>query len=486
MKQLKYLLVYALLHCIISWSDSSNITDQVKEYETIAQNLSKENKKTEALAFYKKALELNPRNAQTLYATANVCRDLDLYPEAAALYSQTMELDPKNLQLMLDAANMFNMIDELEIALQLYKKILTLHPTALEVLYNYGFTLKKKGLVREAIEIYHRILAIRPDYAHPHFSMALAHLSLGNFEQGWKEYEWRWKAYNEEPKKFAQPTWQGQDLKGKIILLHAEQGLGDSFQFIRYAKIMKSKGASIIFQVQNPLKKILSLCPYLDKVIAIGEPIPSFDYHLPLMSCPLIFDTTIDTVPHEIPYLYADSSLTEQWRQKLGADTKFKIGICWQGNSNYSTQFLRKAVAAKSMHISHFIPLTQIPGITLYSLQKINGTEQLQELNDLSIKTFDSSFDEQNGRFMDTAAVIKNLDLVISIDTSIGHFAAALGTPTWILLPNPPDWRWIGSNPEYKDKTPWYPNVRLFTQPKVGDWQAVISEIVIALKKEIV
>lgn len=481
MKRLKYLLICATLYNLSSWSD---VLSEFKQCTEHAQKLAQENKKTEALSFYKKALELNPHDFTTLYATASLCRDLELCAEAAALYSQAMELEPKNLQLILDAANMFNILDELDITLQLYKKILDIKPYALEVLYNYGYTLKKKGLVHEAIGIYNRILTMRSDYAHPHFSLALAYLSLGNLEQGWKEYEWRWKAYNEEPKKFDQPTWQGQDLQGKTILLYAEQGLGDSFQFIRYAKLLKSMGANIIFEAQKPLKKILSLCPYLDTVMVAGEPIPSFDYQLPLMSCPLVFNTTLDTVPHEIPYLYADKSLTEQWNDKLKHDTHLKIGICWQGNAQYSTLFLRKTVAAKSLHVRHFIPLTQIPGITVYSLQKINGTDQLQELNGLPIKTFDESFDKFHGRFMDTAAVIKNLDLVITIDTSIGHLAAGLGTPTWILLPAPPDWRWIGCNSEYKNKTPWYPNVRLFTQPKVGDWESVINQVVIALKEE--
>lgn len=485
MNKQKYVFICMLVHSLFLWPQPPDIVAQFNAYTAHAQTLCKENKKTEALAYYKKALALNQKDAKTLYATANLCRDLDMYPEAAALYSQTMELEPKNTQLILDAANMFTMIDELDIALQLYKKILSINPMALEALYNYGYTLKKKGNVHEAIDIYKRILSIRSDYAHPHFSLGLAYLSLGDFEHGWKEYEWRWQAYNEKPREFAQPIWQGQDLNGKTILLYAEQGLGDSFQFIRYAQVFKSMGACVIFAAQPPLKKILSLCPYLDSVIIPGEKIPNFDYHLPLMSCPLLFNTTVSTVPDTIPYLYADPTLQAAWRQRLSNDNQYKIGICWQGNANYSTQFLRKAVAAKSIHVSEFLPMAKISGITLYSLQKINGIDQLNELKDICIRTFDHDFDESHGRFMDTAAVIKNLDLVITIDTSIAHLAAALGTPTWIFLPSPSDWRWIEHNPEYTYKTPWYPNVRLFRQKKPGDWQAVINQVMQALKKEI-
>lgn len=479
---MKHLTIIALsLLGSLAISSYAAQSDRFKEYAAHAHALDKENKKTDALIYYKKALEINPHDSSTLYATANVCRDLELFQEAAALYSQAMALEPRNLQLVFDAANMFNMTDELDTALTLYKKILAVNPLLMEVLYNYGYTLKKKGLIKQSIAIYQRILAIRPDYAHPHFSLALAYLSLGEFEKGWKEYEWRWKAYNEEPKKFSQPRWTGENVQGKTILLYAEQGLGDSFQFIRYAQLMHRMGARVIFQAQPPLKKILSLCPYLDSVIAIGEPLPTFDYHLPLMSCPLVFNTVASTIPHEIPYLYADRSLESKWKKLLANDKNFKIGICWQGNANYSTQFLRKTVAAKSMPVRSFEPLCAIQGITLYSLQKINGTEQLKELDHLSIKTFNADFDEKNGRFMDSAAVIKNLDLVITIDTSIGHFAAALGTPTWIMLPNPADWRWMIN----KNDTPWYPNVRLFTQQKTGDWDSVVNQVVEALKKEI-
>ena len=429
------------------------------------------------------SISLEPINqdGETLRVCANEYRDKEQFEKAAQLYDQAMAISPRNLQLILDAANMYNMIDDLDHALSLYKKILDIHPLALEALYNFGYTLKKKGLISHAVDVYTKILSLRPDYAHPHFSLSLAYLSLGDFERGWKEYEWRWKAYNEEPKKFAQPTWNGENLQGKTIFLYAEQGFGDSFQFIRYAKIMKAMGARVIFEAQKPLKKILSLCDYLDTVIEMGQPIPPFDYHLPLMSCPLICNTTTRNVPCDIPYLKADPRLVQDWHTQLASPAAFKIGICWQGNANYSTQFLRKAVAAKSLHVKEFIPLTQIPGVCVYSLQKTNGEEQLKEINAIQIKTFDAAFDETHGRFMDTAAVIQNLDLVITIDTSIAHLAAALGTPTWILLPNPSDWRWMLDRTD----TPWYNNVRLFRQSKPGDWDSVMQKVIETLKEEL-
>ena len=188
-------------------------------------------------------------------------------------------------------------------------------------------------------------------------------------------------------------------------------------------------------------------------------------------------------VDAEIPYLHADEKLTAEWKQKLAKDKNFKIGICWQGNDNYATPLLRATVAQKSVHPKEFAPICQLPGVSLYSLQKTTGTDQLKELpNGMHIITFDGDFDQSNGRFMDTAAVIKNLDLVITVDTSISHLSSGLGTPTWIMLPNPSDWRWMMD----RNDSPWYPNVtRLFKQPTPGDWQSMIKEVAVELKKHI-
>ncbi len=447
-----------------------------KAYQQLVSLLCKQNKHKEAFDYAKKALEFDPNEFEMIYKMGQIYRHMDKFEESIPYFRRAVAVNPKHIHVILDLANMLNMTEQTDEAIQWYKKILEINPKVNEALYNLGFTLKKQGHLTEAMEIYHKLIELKPDYAQPHFSLSLSYLTLGDFENGWKQYEWRWAAYNETPRKLAKPTWQGEDLQGKTIFLYAEQGLGDTFQFIRYAKLLKDRGATVIFEAQKPLKQILSLCPYIDKVITGSDSIPAYDYQIALMSLPLIFKTTLDTVPAEIPYLYADQNLVQQWKQKLSADTNFKIGICWQGNSQYSTQFLRKAVAAKSLHVSEFEPLAKLNGISLYSLQKINGTDQIKELN-INIRTFDQDFDEKNGRFMDTAAVIKNLDLVITIDTSISHFAASLGVPTWILLPEPADWRWMLKRTD----TPWYPNIRLFRQPKVGDWKSTIQDVITAL-----
>lgn len=450
----------------------------VKAFQQLTLLLCKQNKHKEAYEYVKKALELDPNDYEMIYRMGQTLRNLDQFEESLPYFRKAVALQPTNIHMILDLANTLNMLDQTEEAITFYQRILEINPKINEVLYNLGFSLKKLGHLKEAVEIYTKLIETKPDYAQPHFSLSLSYLALGDFERGWKEYEWRWAAYNETPRKYKQPMWDGSDLHGKTILLYAEQGLGDSFQFIRYAKLLKERGAIVIFDAQKPIKQILSLCPYLDKVVTGNDPLPAFDFQIPLMSLPLVFNTTLKTVPAEIPYLHADQKLVEYWKEKLASDKNFKIGICWQGNANYSTQFLRKTVAAKSMHVREFAPLAQVKGISIYNLQKMNGDEQLKEVNQLlNIRSFGPDFDDKNGRFMDTAALIKNLDLVVTIDTSISHFAAALGTPTWILLPEPADWRWMLKCTD----TPWYPNVRLFRQPKVGDWKSVMEDIVTAL-----
>src|SRR3990167_5317716 len=451
-----------------------------KAYLQQASLLYEQKKKHEALACYKRGIEHDPSSFDLWYRAGGLLKELDQFKEALEYYTKAEELNPNHINLLLEIGNTYNMLDSVHKALEYYKKILEINPKALEALYNFGYTLKKMGYMKEAIEVYEKILEQRPNYAHPHFSLSLALLSLGEFDRGWKEYEWRWAAYDESPKKFKEPLWDGSDPKGKRILLYAEQGLGDTLQFIRYAKLIKDQGGTVILETQKPLKDLLSLCPYLDAVIARGESVPEFDYQMPLMSLPLIYNSNEDTIPLGIPYLYAQPQLIKEWKEKLSHDEGIKIGICWQGNPNYRTQFLRQTVAAKSITVDKFAPIGRLPGVKLYSLQKISGDDQLEQHDDsFFVHDFGPDFDNRNGRFMDTAAVMKNLDLVITVDTSICHLAGGLGVPVWIFLPEPPDWRWMLKRPD----TPWYPNMRLFRQPTMGDWNSVIQDIVYALQE---
>jgi len=391
-------------------------------------------------------------------------------------YRHALNCNPNHVGLMVELANMLNILGQYDEALELYIHALEINPNLHVALYNFGFTLKKLGRIQESIAIQKRTIEQKPDYANAHFSLSLSYLTLGNFKRGWQEYEWRWATYNESPKKFDCPVWNGSNPAGKTILLYAEQGLGDTFQFVRYAKVLKEKGATVILQTQNALATLFEQCPYIDTVIKRTHPAaPAADFHTALMSLPLLCKTELHSVPADIPYLYADQALVNYWHKKLANDPHFKIGLCWQGNMQYPTASLRRTVAEKSIPVNYFGPISQLQGVSLYSLQKINGTKQLDTLdNTLVIQTFGPDFDESNGRFMDTAAIMKNLDLVITVDTAIAHLAGALGTPVWVLLPQIADWRWMLERTD----SPWYPTMHLFRQDESGNWEALIERIV--------
>lgn len=436
-------------------------------------------KHNEAIAIYKEGLDIDHSNADLHFRLGSVYKHKDMFQEAITELRTATEKNRDNLVYKLELANTLHLIDGSEEAAKLYQTILEHNPENHHVLYNLGYTVKKMGYIDEALEIYNKVLEMEPNYALARFSRSLIYLILGDWKRGWQEYEWRWAAYDESPKKFDAPVWDGSDIRGRRILLYAEQGLGDTIQFIRYAELVKDLGAHVIVETQDAVKDILKLCPYIDEVYSRGERLPHFDTHIALMSLPLVFDTQIETTPHNIPYIYAKPELVAYWADQLKDDHNFKIGICWQGNPNYRTQFLRQAVAGKSMHVKNFEPIARLKGISLYNLQKMGGEDQLQELApDVEIKSFGSDFDKHNGRFMDTMAVMKNLDLIITIDTGTCHVAAALGIPTWNLLPNPADWRWMID----RNDTPWYNNMRLFKQPSPGDWQGAIQECVKALE----
>lgn len=432
-----------------------------------------------ATEHFQKAIELEPTSCNALLSLARTLFEQEHYDEAEKHLENVLEIEPNNLEALLGLGNIFSINQQFEKALGNYQKMLELLPEESSIRYNIAYTLKRLGHIEKSIAMYNSVIEKKPDYAEAHFGLGLAYLVSENFELGWQEYEWRWKRTSSKPRNLSKPQWDGSDICGKTIVIHAEQGLGDTFQFIRYARVLKEQGATVIAAVQDQLIPLLSFCPYIDIVLSLWSQFPPYDVHAPLMTLPLIMKTTIDTIPSaDTPYLFAKQKLIEHWHKQLENNTDFKIGICWQGNKSYQSRFLKAAVAAKSIHLSLFEPIASIPGVTMYSLQQINGTEQLKELHSFSIVTFDKHFDKDNGRFMDTAALMKNLDLIITIDTSIAHLAGGLGVPVWLLLPNPPDWRWLLNRLD----TPWYSTVHLFRQPVTGDWESVMEDVLSALR----
>jgi len=295
--------------------------------------------------------------------------------------------------------------------------------------------------------------------------MSLALLLTGNFREGWREYEWRWetKYLISSRRTFPQRLWDGSDIKGLTILLHAEQGFGDTIQFIRYAPLVARRGAKIIFECPKELISLLRSVEGIEEVIVRGETLPEFNLHCPLLSLPLAFDTTLETIPAMIPYITNDPTYTEKWKNKIDwADSRFRIGLAWAGNPGFKQNRYRNC------ELENFLPLTQLPRVIFYSLQKGEEAKEAKHPPG-GMKIIDLTEDIHD--FSDTAAFIENIDLVISIDTAVTHLAGAMGRPVWTLLPFSPEWRWMLN----REDSPWYPTMRLFRQSSHGDWESVIS-----------
>jgi tetratricopeptide (TPR) repeat protein len=348
-------------------------------------------------------------------------------------------------------------------------------------LLSIGFMLKKLNRYEQALALY--------EYARPYVSqkssleraLSGAYLAIGDFEHGWPAYEYRWTnppAYNQELKNYLE---RGGSLHNKIVVLKTEYGLGDTLQFIRYAQILKDAGAYVIVESQKSLIPLLTLCPYIDKVCP-QESVNGAHFFALLMSLPLILHTNVQTIPAQVPYLFADPELVSRWSSKKALHKKLHIGICWQADIHAQShnQTVIDDAKSKSIALNYFFDLAQLDQIQLYSLQKVNGLEQLKSCD--TIIHFDD-LDTTHGPFMDTAALMKNLDLVITIDTSIAHLAGGLGVPCWLLLNYGADWRWLGGMPEYQEISPFYPTMKLFRQKTPGDWRTVIREVTTKLKE---
>ena len=259
--------------------------------------------------------------------------------------------------------------------------------------------------------------------------------------------------------------WNGEDLNGRRLLLHREQGLGDAIQFIRYVPLLAERGAKVIVHCDRSLHRLFSHGLPIEQLVADHDPLPDFDFHLPLMSLPRLFATTIETIPNQVPYLMPTSDLIEQWSQRLAVSSaELKIGMVWSGSVHFPGNHER------AMTLSKLEPLLELRGFRFYSLQKGPPSSQLSSLPArLSITDLGGEFAD----YADTAAAIMNLDLLLTVDTSVAHMGGALGRPTWVMLSRLPDWRWLRE----RSDSPWYPTMRLFRQQRLNDWPSLVSEV---------
>jgi len=430
-------------------------------------------KVAESVAYYRNSVRLAPGNAEAWNNLGASLSSLRRPEEAEKCLRRALELEPGYPQAHNNLGNALNAQGRFDEALASYLRALHFKPDYFEVYDHVGLVLQAQGRLAEAVDWFTQALERAPELGAVHMNYALASLQRGDFARGWTEYEWRFRCREHPILAQGMPPWDGSPLHGRSILLWAEQGLGDSIQFIRYAPAVAQRGGRVIVTCPRLLERILATCPGVAQVIPEGTPQLDFACHAALMSLPRIFGTALDTIPSDVPYLAADPALATQWRDELARFDGFKIGIAWQGNPDH------KKDRHRSFRLARFELLAGVPGIKLFSLQKGLGTEQLEELSGrFPVTDLGGRLDD----FMDTAALVQNLDLVITPDTSLAHLAGALGVPVWVPIPFAPDWRWLLD----REDTPWYPSMRLFRQRRWGDWDDVFSRMAQELSEVVI
>jgi tetratricopeptide (TPR) repeat protein len=448
--------------------------DSAEAHNNLGNVLQEQGQLDEAQACYQQALHLRPDYAEAHNNLGNVLQKQGKLVEALACLQQALRLKPDYTEAHNNLGNVLQKQGKLVEALACLQHALRLKPDFAEAHYNLGNVLKEQGQLTEALASYQQALRLTPDYAEAHWNRALVWLLAGDFEQGWPEYEWRWQRQEASPPRFPQPRWDGASLHGQTILLWAEQGLGDTLQFVRYAPLVQARGGCVLVACQPALVPLLSRCPGIDQLLSQGSPLPPFDAWAPLLSLPGLLQTTLATVPRTVPYLFPDPERVQYWRQELHPLEGFKIGIVWQGNSRHQNDKQR------SIPLAQFEPLARVERVQLISLQKGAGREQLEAVAE-RFPVIDLGQRLDGDSLADAAAAMQNLDLLIACDTALAHLAGALGVPVWLALPFAPDWRWLLE----REDSPWYPSMRLFRQQKWGDWDEVFARMAAALQQRL-
>ena len=393
--------------------------------------------------------------------------------EALAGFRRAIELAPEYAEAHYNLAGALVALHRLDEAEKSYRRAIELRPSDCDIHNNLGTLLELQGRVDEAMACYERALQIDPNSPGVHRNRAMLRLLLGDYEQGWPEYEWRWQMPGNPRPPCPQPPWLGEPLDGGTILLISEQGLGDTIQFVRFAPLVKQRSrARVVLLCPRAWHALLSTAPGLDALAAEDDKQEPFDRYAPLLSLPANLGTRIETIPTFDHYLSAEPARVAAWRERLSDRGACRVGIAWQGSPYFTGDYYR------SIPLEHFLPLAACPGVKLFSLQKNFGSEQLAALaGQGGIVDLGPSLDAEGSAFVDTAAVMLNLDLVITSDTSICHLAGALGVPVWVVLQYKPNFRFFLE----RDDNPWYPSMRHFRQPRFGDWSGDFQQIAAAL-----
>jgi tetratricopeptide (TPR) repeat protein len=461
-----------ILHALNRYSEALESYDRAlkfkPDYAEVHANrgnaLLRLGRRDESLACYDRAIALKPGYFAALYNRGNALLALDRPSDALASYDAALALVPNHPDTINNRGNALLKLGRTADALAAYDMALTLDPGRAEAASNKGNALNALGRPQEALAAFDKALSNEPEFASSHYNASMARLMLGDFKAGWAQYEWRWQVsqFHGQQRNFTAPLWLGQEpLAGKTILLHGEQGFGDTIQFVRYAPMVAALGATVLLEVPPPLAPLMQGMPGVTRVIAGGEALPAFDFQCPLMSLPHAFGTELSSVPANVPYLTAPADRMAKFAAALTPMQAPRIGLAWSGRPTHLNDRNR------SLSLTQLVPLFSAQA-SFVSLQRDVRPEDATVLAQLPLL----HFGEQLCDFADTAAVISQLDLVISVDTSVAHLAGALGKPVWILLPHAVDFRWMLSRPD----SPWYPTAKLLRQQTAGDWAAVVAQ----------
>ncbi len=462
----------------------------------------------EALQAFRQAIAVNPDHVDTLNNLGNLLKASGQIKEAIACFLSALLIRPNDAVLHNNLGSCFVVIGLLNKAEDEFRRAIDLHPDYPEALNNLGNVIYMQGNDEDTEALYRRALALRRDYPealsnlsnalkdkgemeeavrlcrqvdaqrntpeHRH-NLALTLLAAGHLPEGFAANESRWESYQMEGARrpFSQPLWQGEADKGKTLLIHAEQGFGDTLQFCRYAPLAAARGLRVILEVQQPLARLMRSLKGVDMIVTRGDPLPDFDTHCPTLNLPLAFGTELRDIPATLPYLAAEKPNIALWRDRLPrtAVSTLRIGLAWEGSPRLHSFDLAATNRRRSINPELLAPLMNVPNAQFISLQK-NGPPAPQRFGLIDLM-------EHCNDFADTAALMMNLDLLISVDTAPAHLAAALGKPVWLLNRYDNCWRWLHN----REDTPWYPNMRLFRQPKPGDWGTVVANVKTELEK---
>jgi tetratricopeptide (TPR) repeat protein len=432
-----------------------------------------------ALASHDRAIALNPDCAEAYCNRGVVLKDRRQFDAALANYDRAIAIKPGYAEAHTNRGVVLKELGRFEAALASHHQAIAIKPDCAEAYSNRGVLLYELKQVDAALASYNQAIAIKADYARAYENRAYAFLLSGNLENGWSDYEWRSKnddgASGVKLGHFAEPLWLGKEsIAGKTILLHGEQGLGDRIQFCRYAKLVAALGATVILEAERQLKDLFARVDGVTRVVERGAALPHFDYQCPLLSLPLAFKTTLSTIPAEVPYLWSDPEKIRYWGEMLGDKTKLRVGLVWSGGFRPDQPDLTSVNGRRNIPLAKLAPLNH-PDIEFFSLQK--GQPAESELAGLVAGNWDGpplvDFTGHLHDFSDTAALMEQLDLVISVDTSTAHLAGALGKPVWILNRFDTCWRWLLDRTD----SPWYPTVSLYRQQTAGDWDGVVERV---------